>query len=120
MPTFDLKESQYEPIEIKGLNGKDYTIATISAIMLKKISDLDKNEVDEDGKKIERDIVESSNRLDEQLSIFLGEKPIDYTDLDIRVKQDVVRFIVHAMNEQMSGRGDEGKESDAEDESSAE
>jgi len=109
MPTIKMSDlrSKYEDIVVEDEDGKQYVISKVTSEMIAEATSLNKENMEDS------DIKESSSVLDRQLGIFLSADPSEFSGLDIRWKRDIVRFITDTLNDQIGGKGDEGKESDS-------
>jgi len=85
------EESLFEPLEIV-LEGKKHTINKITNKMMDEVMEIGKKKDD-------------MNILLKQVAVFLGGKPEDYENIDIRKIGAVLRFITDSYTQQIGTKG---------------
>ena len=109
MPELDLGKpeykSKYQPIVVKGLGDETYSITKIDDELAEQMQKMFRKFADS----MQKDEPVKGSDINEFLGVIFKTDPEKFKDVDWRVKQDVITFIVEHLNLQARGEDEEGK-----------
>lgn len=91
MPKYNADEVSFEPIEVT-LNGKVYTVTEVTQDMFDRVK---KNAEENSG---------DLKIIAEQLGIVFNVEPSEFSGMDLRKLNGVVRFVTNAITDQVQGK----------------